>query len=55
MQFTFMADPLTGQDYLNPPPLARGALTRAYRRQDKRERDEERQAMRVSRKPRPDE
>jgi Arc/MetJ-type ribon-helix-helix transcriptional regulator len=44
-----------GADYLRPPPLPAGTLARAYRRQSKAERQEERQAVRASRKPRPEE
>jgi len=41
-----------GGDYLNPPRLPPGTLARAYRRQAKREQDDERRAVRASRKPR---
>jgi Arc/MetJ-type ribon-helix-helix transcriptional regulator len=44
-----------GADYLRPPPLPPGALARTYRRQTKAEREEERRAVRASRKPRPEE
>ncbi len=44
-----------GADYLRPPPLPPGTLARTYRRQTKQERDEERRAVRASRKPRPEE
>jgi Arc/MetJ-type ribon-helix-helix transcriptional regulator len=44
-----------GGDYLHPPSLPPGTLARTYRRQTKQERDEERKAVRASRKPRPEE
>ncbi len=44
-----------GQDYLRPPPLPPGTLARTYKRQTKQEREEERRAVRASRRPRPEE